>query len=194
VLRPSYPIETKRLLLRPFEEGDFEAMLDIHSRPDVARYLYWGPRGPEEARRSLDEKVTMSAIEKEGDGLALAVVRADTGAMIGEVTLTWRSREYRQGEIGFLIHPDHGGHGFATEAAEAMLALGFGELGLHRIWGSADARNTASAKLMERLGMRLEAHLIENEFVKGEWQSELDYAILDREWRRSRPASRRTSS
>jgi len=194
VLRPDYPIATERLLLRPFENGDFEAMLDIHSRPDVARYLYWGPRGPEEARKALEEKVTMSAIEREGDGLALAVVRTDTGEMIGEVTLTWRSEEYRQGEIGFLIHPGHGGHGFATEAAEAMLAVGFEQLGLHRIWGSADARNAASAKLMERLGMRLEAHLIENEFVKGEWQSELDYAILDREWRQSRDASRRASS
>jgi RimJ/RimL family protein N-acetyltransferase len=186
VLRPSYPIETERLLIRPFSEEDFEGMLAIHSRPEVARYLYWEPRGPEEVRRALREKSGMSAIEAEGDGLSLAVVRRDSGALVGEVSLIWRSEEHRQGELGFIIHPDHGGHGFATEAAEKMLALGFEDLGLHRIFGNCEARNAPSARLMERLGMRLEAHLIENEFVKGEWQSELDYAILDREWRESR--------
>ena len=186
MLRPAYPIETKRLLIRPFSEDDFEGMLAIHSRPDVVRYLYWEPRGPEEVRRVLREKSGMSAIEAEGDALSLAVVERNSGALLGEVSLGWRSEEHRQGELGFIIHPDHGGRGFATEAAEAMLALGFEDLGLHRIYGSTEARNAPSARLMERLGMRLEAHLIENEFVKGEWQSELDYAILDREWRESR--------
>ena len=190
MFRPSYPIETERLLLRPFSDDDFEALLAIHSRPDVARYLYWEPRSPAEARRALDERLEMTEVEKEGDGINLAVIRRDTGAMIGEVNLVWQSEEYQQGELGFLIHPDHGGHGFATEATEAMLALGFEGVGLHRIFGNCDPRNAPSARLMERLGMRLEAHLIENEFVKGEWQSELDYAILDREWRASRGNAR----
>jgi RimJ/RimL family protein N-acetyltransferase len=189
VFRPTYPIETERLLIRPFAADDFEAVLAIYSRPDIARYLYWEPRGPEEVRRVLEEKSGMSAIAAEGDGLSLAVVRRDTGALIGEVSLFWQSDAHRQGELGFIVHPDHGGQGFATEATEAMLALGFEGLGLHRIFGNADARNAASARLMERLGMRREAHLIENEFVKGEWQSELDYAILDREWRESRGRS-----
>jgi RimJ/RimL family protein N-acetyltransferase len=189
VFRPDYPIETERLLLRPFSEDDYEALLAMHSRPDVARYLYWEPRGPAEARRALEERLEMAEVQKEGDGLNLAVVRRDSGAMIGEVNLVWQSEEHRQGELGFLIHPDHGGQGFATEATEVMLGLGFEGLGLHRIFGSAEARNAPSARLMERLGMRLEAHLIENEFVKGEWQSELDYAILDREWRESRAAA-----
>jgi RimJ/RimL family protein N-acetyltransferase len=186
VLRPDYPIETERLLIRPFEAADFDAMLAIHSRPDVARYLYWEPRGPDEVKKVVAEKSGFTAIKREGEGLSLAVVRRDSGAMIGEVSLILRSEEYRQGEIGFIIHPDHGGQGFGTEAGQAMLALGFEGMGLHRIFGSCEARNNASARLMERLGMRLEAHLIENEFVKGEWQSELDYAILDREWRQSR--------
>ncbi len=64
-----------------------------------------------------------------------------------------------------------------------MLRLGFEELGLRRIVGRCDARNDSSWRLMERLGIRREAHLIENEFVKGEWTDEFDYAMLDREWR-----------
>jgi RimJ/RimL family protein N-acetyltransferase len=63
-----------------------------------------------------------------------------------------------------------------------MLRLGFEDLGLHRILGRLDARNTASAKLLERLGMRREAHIVENEFVKGEWTDELLYGLLAREW------------
>ena len=66
-----------------------------------------------------------------------------------------------------------------------LLRLAFEELGLHRVYGRAEPRNTASARVMEKLGMQREAHLVENEFVKGEWQSELVYSILDREWRSS---------
>ena len=84
------------------------------------------------------------------------------------------------------MHPDHQGHGYATEAAEAMLALAFDTYGLHRVTGRLEPRNTASARVLERLGMRKEAHLIENEWVKGEWQSEAVYAILAREWRQAR--------
>jgi RimJ/RimL family protein N-acetyltransferase len=81
------------------------------------------------------------------------------------------------------VHPDHQGHGYATEATGLVLRLGFEELGLHRIVGRLDARNVASAGVLERLGMRREAHLRENEFVKGEWVDELVYAMLASEWR-----------
>jgi len=83
------------------------------------------------------------------------------------------------------MHPDHRGHGYATEAAAAMLGLGFEGLGLHRIVGRLDARNDASARVLERLGMRREAHFVENEFVKGEWCDELVYAMLASEWQAS---------
>jgi RimJ/RimL family protein N-acetyltransferase len=67
-----------------------------------------------------------------------------------------------------------------------LLQLAFDEFGLHRVIGRLEPRNAASARLLERLGMRQEAHFVENEFVKGEWQSEAVYAILDREWRAER--------
>jgi RimJ/RimL family protein N-acetyltransferase len=110
-------------------------------------------------------------------------VLPETGALIGDVMLFWRSREHREGEIGYIFHPDHGGQGYATEAARAMLRLGFDEVGLHRIIGRIDARNTASARVLERLGMRREAHFRQNEMVKGEWTDEIVFAILEGEWR-----------
>jgi RimJ/RimL family protein N-acetyltransferase len=180
-LRDRLP-ETERLIVRRFEEGDFDALLSIQSRPDLARWLYWEARSPTEVRRSLEQKRT-GELAADGDWVSVAVVRKDSGELIGDGSICLRSREHRQGEIGFIIHPDHQGCGFATEAARALLELCFDDLDLHRVIGRLEARNTASAGVLERIGMRREGHLVENEFVKDEWQSELVYAILQREWR-----------
>lgn len=185
---PDFPIETERLLLRRYEPGDFDALLAIQSRADVNRWLYSEPRGAEEVRAILERKLGETALRDEGDTLAVAAELRATGAMIGGCMLHWTSREHRVGEIGFIFHPDHHGHGYATEAARPLLEFGFATVGLHRIVGRLEARNVASARVLEKLGMRREALLIENEFVKGEWQSELDYAILAREWRALRAA------
>ena len=118
--------------------------------------------------------------------MSLAVEPVTTGELVGHVSLSVGPPEHRQGEVGFHFHPDHQGRGYATEAAAAMLALAFETYGLHRVAGRLEPRNVASACVLEKLGMRREAHLIENEWVKGEWQSELVYALLAREWRASR--------
>jgi RimJ/RimL family protein N-acetyltransferase len=82
-----------------------------------------------------------------------------------------------------VFHPEHQGRGYATEASRRLLRIAFEDVGLHRVVGRLEARNTPSARVLEKLGMRREAHLVENEWVKGEWQSEVVLAILDREWR-----------
>ena len=182
MLQPTYPIQTARLLLRPFAAGDLDALYAIQSRADVTRYLYWYPRSREEVREVLMVRAQRAAIAAEGDTLVLAIERRDSGIVIGDVNLSWRSAAHRQGEVGFVLHPDHHGRGYGRFAAGAMLRLGFEELGLHRIIGRCDARNDASARLMERLGMRREAHFHQNEFVKGEWCDEYVYALLAVEW------------
>jgi RimJ/RimL family protein N-acetyltransferase len=183
VLRPAYPITTERLLLRPFEPGDLDALVPIHGDPDVVRYLYFDVRTRDELRAVLAEKQQRTGIQKEGDPLNLAGVLADSGELVGDFTLWVTSEEHRQGEVGYILHPAHGGRGYATEGARALLQLGFEELSLHRICGRLDGRNAASARVLERMGMRREAHLVENELVKGEWTDEVVYALLDREWR-----------
>ena len=179
----AYPIETDRLLLRPFAEGDFDALLALQSRADVARWLYWEARDAEAVRAALAAKIQETALAGDGDRISLAVVLRDSSEVIGDCTLRQVSAEHRQAEIGFVFHPDHHGRGYATEAARELLRLAFAECGSHRVIGRLEPRNAASAKVLERLGMRLEAHLVENEWVKGEWQSELVYAILEHEWR-----------
>ncbi|WP_433252361.1 GNAT family N-acetyltransferase [Actinomadura nitritigenes] len=182
MLRPTFPIETERLTLRPFREDDLESLYAYQSLPEVARFLYWEPRDREESRSFLREKMAAATLEKEGDWLVLAVEWRETGDLVGEVNLQWRSREHRQGEIGYILNPSFHGKGFATEAAEVVLRLGFEGLGLHRIVGRLDGRNAASARVLERLGMRREAHLVQNELVKGEWTDEVVYAMLRDEW------------
>jgi RimJ/RimL family protein N-acetyltransferase len=182
MLHPTYPLLTERLSLRPFRDDDLDAYHAIHSRPDVVRYLYWEPRSWDQTREMLGRRILETQIEREGEGLHLAADLRSTGTLIGHFNLFYVSEAHHQGEIGFVVHPDHHGRGFATEGAELMLRLGFEGLGLHRIVGRCAARNDGSWRLMERLGMRREAHLIENEFVKGEWSDELVYAMLDREW------------
>ena len=184
--RPTFPLTTARLQLRLFDERDLDAVYDIERRPEVARYLYWEARTRDEARAALDRRIQKTSLDDDAAVLRLAVVRRDTGELIGDFSLALRSREDRQGEIGFMFHPDHQGQGYAAEAGRAVLELGFGTYDLHRIYGSCDARNAASARLMERLGMRLEATLRETEFVKGTWCDELVYAILADEWRQRR--------
>ncbi len=179
--------ETARLVLRPYTEGDLDYLADVLSRPDVVRYLYWEVQTRDEVADMLERRVRLTSLEKPGDRLILAAELRETGEVVGDVVLGWDDSTHRQGEIGFIFHPDHHGKGYATEAARAMLGFGFEGAGLHRIYGRCDARNHASARVMERLGMRREAHLVENEWFKGEWGSELVYAILDREWKAPEP-------
>jgi RimJ/RimL family protein N-acetyltransferase len=178
-----YSLETERLRLRPFVPADLEALHAIHSRPDVARWLYWDPRDADAVREALEEKMGCAALAADGDGLGFAVVLKASQELIGDCSLSLTSKQHRQGEIGYIFHPDHHGRGYATEAARVLIGLAFDEFGLHRVVGRLEPRNAGSARVLERLGMRREAHLVENEWVKGEWQSELVYAVLEREWR-----------
>lgn len=179
---PDYPIHTERLSLRPFTMADLDAVHDIQSRDDVTRYLYWNPRDRREAREALAQRVNQQRFDDINDVISLAVVRRDTGALIGTSNLTWTSSLHSQGELGYVLHPDQHGQGFATEVTVALLRLGFEGAGLHRVYGRCDGRNIASARVMEKAGMRREAYLRENEFNKGEWTDELVFALLAKEW------------
>ena len=122
------------------------------------------------------------SLTEAGRAITLVADLAQTGELVGDCVLFWRSQEHKQGEVGYVFNPAYHGRGLATEAVGALLRLGFEGLGLHRIAGHLDGRNAASARVLERAGLRREAHLVENEFVKGEWTDELIYAILRSEW------------
>ncbi|WP_433532521.1 GNAT family N-acetyltransferase [Micromonospora sp. CA-263727] len=187
---PDLPLATERLELRPFQPSDLSDLHAYFADPAAHRYLYSeAPADLDGTRKVLARRQQRTALREKGDAIHLAAVLRNTDHVIGDVLLMWTSPEHRQGEIGYLLHSDHRGQGYATEAAQAVLELAFERFDLHRVVGRLDARNTASARVLERLGMRREAHLRENEFVKGEWTDEVVYATLAREWRARRPAA-----
>ena len=188
LLDPAYPLATERLCLRPYVVDDLDALLGMFGRPDVCRYLDWEPMDGAAARTLLERRVGQTRIERDGEGIALAIADPASNAMIGEVVLRLTSAPDRQGEVGWSLHPDAQGHGFATEAAREMLRLGFDVMGLHRIVAECDPRNEASIRVMERLGMRREAHMLDTRFIKGEWVGSMIYAMLESEWPDARAA------
>ncbi len=181
-LRPDYPIVTARLRLRPLIPDDVEALLAYRGRADVCRYLPFEPMTSAVLLGRLRTDLARTVLTLEGQALTLGVELAETGQLIGDVVLFFRSREHAGGELGYVFHPDVVGRGYATEAARAMLELAFGQFGLHRVIARLDARNEPSAKVAARLGMRQEAHFVKNEIFKGEWADELIYAVLAEEW------------
>lgn len=183
---PSLPMTTERLTLRGLTRGDLDAVYAYRSREDVSRYLCERVMTRQDCLDTLIEATTALRFAAPGDRLITGIVRRDTGKLIGEMVLTWCPSDNGQGEIGYLLHPDHTGLGFATEAAEVMLQVGFDGLKLHRISARCDARNSASVAVMRRLGMAQEAHLRETRLAHGLWSDDLVFALLEREWRSGR--------
>lgn len=180
---PEYPLETDRLLLRPFTRGDVDAVFAYRSREDVTRYLFDTPMSRDACAEAVQARVGQTGWAGEQDKICLAVERRDDTAMIGEVVLILRSVESRQAEIGYIFHPDYFGQGYATEAAGRLLPVAFDGGGIHRVYARCHAHNVASRRVMERLGMRQEAHFREHNLTKGAWDEELVHAILEDEWR-----------
>ena len=171
---PAMPIRTERLLLRRHTPADVEDIHAYYGRDDVATYLFqdaWPRPDFEDRFREWDE-----AAKSDVFGFVLEY----EGRVVGDMVLMFRGPS--QAELGWVVHPEFGGRGFATEAARVLLDLGFRHYGFHRIYADLDARNTASARLCERLGMRQEAHRLQDIWSKGEWTDSLQYAVLATEW------------
>ena len=181
-LTPDYPVHTRRLRLAPLSVADLDEALGYRSRADVCRYLPFEPQSREQLRSRLTGDLARTDITGEGQALTLGVRRADTGSLIGDVVIFYRSRANAGGELGYVFAPGAQGQGFATEACATVLQLAFDRLGLRRVIARLDARNDPSARLAERLGMRQEAHLVQDELFKGEWSDTLIYAMLASEW------------
>jgi RimJ/RimL family protein N-acetyltransferase len=180
---PAVPILTPRLFLRPFEPGDLEPLLVFHSDPASVRYVPFPPRDRAGMASALAQKISHTMLLAESDRLELAVVSAADQTVIGDVMLALRSVQHETVEVGYMFSPASTGHGYATETVRALLDLAFLQLRARRVIARVDLRNAPSRAVLERAGLRLEAELLENEWFKGELTSEVDYAILAREWR-----------
>jgi RimJ/RimL family protein N-acetyltransferase len=181
------PIRTERLTLRMMTDADVEDVFAYQSREDVCRYLLFEPRTLAEVTERVATFGAASTLAVDGDYLQLALelpaTATTTARVIGDSYFTIASAENAKGEIGWTLHPDFVGFGYAAEAARAVLSIAFDAIGLHRVVAELDPRNDASIALCRRLGMREEAHFVEDLWFKGAWADTGMYAIVRNEWR-----------
>lgn len=182
-LSPHYPVRTARLALRPLTDADVEDLVAYRSLPEVCRYVPFEPMDEAKVRERLVIYGARHTLDAEDQVLFLGVELAESRVVIGDLMLRWISEEHRSGEVGYVLHPGYAGRGYAVEAVHRLLHLAFDDLRLHRVTARVDVKNSPSLRLARRLGMRVEALLRENEWFKGGWSDEVDFAILEQEWR-----------
>lgn len=175
-------IETDRLQLREIEEGDFDAIHDYGSDPEVVQYVAWGPNTEQVSRDFVENSLAKAAAEPRLD-YVLAVVPRDGRELVGTVGLYLPFAEAHSAMLGYAYGRGAWGQGFATEAARPMLALAFDVLHLDRVWASCDPENGASARVLEKIGMSLEGRLRHDQNIRGVLRDSLVWGILRDEWR-----------
>lgn len=173
-------LTTERLLLRPFRADDDEALHAYLSHPDAVRYEPYGPHTRQESARA--------AADRAHDERLVAVCLAD-GTLVGNLYVAPEGPpQWRTWTVGYVMNPGHWGHGYATEAVRALLTELFVVRGAHRVVARCDPRNTASWRLLERAGMRREAHVLQGaSFTTAPdgtpvWHDTYQYAVLASEW------------
>jgi RimJ/RimL family protein N-acetyltransferase len=174
-------LESERLLLREFSLSDWPAVNAYTSDPRVVQYMSFGPTTEEQTREHLSQCLATAA-EQPRRIYELAVILRAENRLIGTVTLALHPYERRHASFSYLLHPEYWGHGYATEAMRTLIGYGFNVLQLHRLEDTCDTRNQASARVMEKLGMRREGHLRETIWKDRQWYDEYIYAILVHEW------------
>ena len=182
----AWPRRTERLALRPATAHDADATWRFRGREDVSHWL----------TRASATSAEYRTVFQEPDSLRRTLVVELDGAVIGDLMVkvedAWAQAEIAgrargvQAELGWVLDPDHAGHGYATEAVRELIRLCFEDLGLRRVTAVCFAGNTASWRLMERVGMRREAYTVRDSLHRsGEWLDCMEYALLADEWRAS---------
>jgi [ribosomal protein S5]-alanine N-acetyltransferase len=171
-------IETNRLIIREFTADDWDSIHAYASDPEVTKYMLWGPNSVKETNEYI-EFVTRLQKENPRTGFEWAVTIKENGQMIGGVGIFVTDCN---GEIGYCLRKDFWGQGIMTEAAESVMRFGFMELDLHRIYATCRPENTASRRIMEKLGMTREGLIREHKYAKGKFHSSLQYSILKDEY------------
>ncbi|MGE5375157.1 MAG: GNAT family N-acetyltransferase [Bacteroidota bacterium] len=182
-------LETDRLILRDFVPDDWQRVLEYQSGPLYLRYNEWTERTPEAAREFVGWFLAHQT-ENPRTKFQLAVVLKSENQLIRNCGVRMDNINDVEANIGYELDPQYWNHGYASEAAHAIVDFGFSHFEVHRIWASLVADNVGSAHVLEKLGMRLEARLREKSYFKGRWWDALIYAILDDEWKthkQSRP-------
>lgn len=180
------PLTTSRLTLRRLEPTDAAAVHAYRSLPEVSQFQSWEPATPAEVVALVEGMPAENPLTP-GAWFQIAITTRDRGNLVGDCGLHPREDDPRQVEIGITVAPTWQGQGFATETLRAMLRYLFTQTDTHRVFCSVDPRNEPSRKLLQKLGLRQEAHLIESLWIKGQWVDDIILAMLKREWLAGHP-------
>jgi len=175
-------IRTDRLALRDLEPSDGPRVFSYHKHPDVARFQTWATDSVDSVQSYIR---SLSAVEPgtPGGWYQVGIFLPDSGKLIGDCGFRVLASDPEQAEVGITLAPEFQGKGYATEALRALLNYLLVTLGKHRVFGSVDPRNVSSMKLLERVGMRKEAHFVKSLQFRGEWADDVVFAILASEWK-----------
>jgi len=179
-------LESERLILRRFADGDLLPFLAYMNDPLVARYQTWESYSEQQARDVIEEQKSLDP-GLPGQWFTFALELKETGKLVGHIALKTQE-DNQQAEIGFTLSREYHGKGLAFEAASRVLDYVFINPNLHRVTAITDCENRSSVTLLNRLGMRREGHFIQNIWFKGKWGDEYLYAILREEWLRKMQA------
>jgi len=181
-----YPVTItgERIVLREFTGDDVDAVLAVYGDPVVTEHLSFEPRDRDQVVRTI-ETVTRAALAEPRSEYSLAVALADSGTCIGFARLAVDAQHPGQSsaQLGFALRADHWGQGVGAETVSLLLRLGFGILGLHRLWGARSPDNKVSDRLMRKLGMIEEGRIRHHLKIGDTWRDSVVHSILEDEWR-----------
>jgi RimJ/RimL family protein N-acetyltransferase len=179
-------LTTDRLVLREFVEEDWPAVLAYQNDPRYLRFYAWTRRTPEDVQGFVARFIAQQERQPRLK-FQLAITLPTTGQLIGNAGIRIKTAGGHEADIGYELDPQHWGLGYASEAARSLVQLGFDQLRLHRISAHCLTENLASARVLEKLGMRLEGRQRDSERFKGRYWDTLHCAILDHEWQARNP-------
>jgi len=174
-------LHSQRLIIREFRQSDYEAVREYENNPEIHRYEKEVIPLEAETRAFIDEALTWSQ-ENPRTHYRLAITLPADDIVRGRISLTLNFSEIREWEIGWTLHFDYWGNGYASEAAKTMLAFAFEELHAHRVVAFCNAMNSRSEGVMKKIGMQQDGRLRETRWWNGGWMDEFVYAILDKDW------------
>ncbi|WP_025682155.1 GNAT family N-acetyltransferase [Paenibacillus maysiensis] len=176
---------SERLVIRQFGIHDVQPFYQYRSNPEASRFQSWENYTLEDAEAFVSKQMATSP-NQPGTWFQYAIALGTSDRLIGDCAIHTIGAEPRIVELGFTLAPEYQGKGYMHEALCALLDYVFGSLNKHKMIAFTDVRNTKSIQLLERLGMRLEGHLLENYMIKGHWVDEYQYAVLQSKWLKKR--------
>jgi [ribosomal protein S5]-alanine N-acetyltransferase len=179
---PEHLLSTERLRLREMAGSDWKEVHAYASQDIVCQYQPWGPNKVEDTKMFVRD-VIADTMKEPRTRFMFAILMIGDNRLIGAIELNIHDVHHKNGELGYIVHPEYWGKGVASEAAQKVIELGFKHFQLHRIQATCDPNNIASSRVLEKIGMTKEGVMRENLLLKSGWRDSAIYSVLENEFK-----------